>query len=62
LLAEDLKHVFEIIENNVSPVVLAIVQHLGYSSLFYVCALNATVIVVNVKLIREQSDAVLNIV
>lgn len=63
LLAEiDLKCSFEILVNIASSILLAIMQHLGYSSLFYVRGLNATVITVNVKPIREQSDAVLNIV
>lgn len=63
LLAEiELKCSFEILVNIASSVLLAIMQHLGYSSLFYVRGLNATVITVNVKPIREQSDAVLNIV
>lgn len=63
LLAEiDLKCSFQILVDNASSVLLAIMQHLDHSSLFYVCGLNATVIIVNVKSIREQSDAVLNIV
>jgi hypothetical protein len=41
---------------------VAIMQHLGYSSPFYVHGLTPIVIIISVKSIRKQTDAVLNIV
>ena len=62
LVEQDMKCSLEVFINNAAWIMLAISQQLGCSSLFYVYDLTPVVIIVNIKSIREQSDAVLIIV